>query len=247
MAFLSRLGAAGGRFDIVVNRGSAMGITGRIAASVNLVEDGARVLNWSWGVHRTDTFDREGGAIVNNVRSNLAMLGYERLLERYFHWLQRHHPDVVVVNSAGNSASTTDDHLPASLDFGQLLVVGGHQRNPLAQNVAEPGFAAPRDGSNRGERVDIYAATCPRQPRSTTRQVGKGGGCGTSYAAALVTGVVAAMISINPDLKPEQIRSLLKRSAWRLTSDHHREGKLARLNMYRALVLANESLREKDL
>ncbi|PTC00503.1 hypothetical protein C9975_07150, partial [Thalassospira xiamenensis] len=33
------------------------------------------------------------------------------------------------------------------------------------------------------------------------------------YAAALVTGVVAAMISINPDLTPRQIKHLLRQSA----------------------------------
>ena len=37
--------------------------------------------------------------------------------------------------------------------------------------------------------------------------------CGTSYATPMVTGVVGAMLSINPALEPEQLRELLRRSA----------------------------------
>ncbi|MFK0311015.1 S8/S53 family peptidase [Pseudomonas sp. NPDC090233] len=84
LALLSRLGAAGGRFDIIVDRGAAAGVTARIAASVNLVEDGVRVLNWSWGVHRMGTLNLKGEPIDVNVRSALAMDGYALLLERFF-------------------------------------------------------------------------------------------------------------------------------------------------------------------
>ncbi|PTB96066.1 hypothetical protein C9975_11850, partial [Thalassospira xiamenensis] len=125
VAFLSRLGAVGGRFDIIVDRGAASGVTARIAASVNLVEDGARVLNWSWGVHRIGTLNLRGEPVDINVRTDEAMAGYELLLRRFFDWLEHRHSSVVVVNSAGNSASTTDDHLPASLSSAQLVVVGG--------------------------------------------------------------------------------------------------------------------------
>lgn len=213
VAFLSRLGAVGGRFDIIVDRGAASGVTARIAASVNLVEDGARVLNWSWGVHRIGTLNLRGEPVDINVRTDEAMAGYELLLRRFFDWLEHRHSSVVVVNSAGNSASTTDDHLPASLSSAQLVVVGGHQRSRQVVDVADPRFAVPRSSSNVGPRIDISAAACPNPSRSTAVRAGRGGGCGTSYAAALVTGVVAAMISINPDLTPRQIKHLLRESA----------------------------------
>ncbi|MFK0311014.1 S8/S53 family peptidase [Pseudomonas sp. NPDC090233] len=138
--------------------------------------------------------------------------------------MERRHPNVLVVNSAGNTASTTDDHLPASLVFDQLLVVGGHQRSQRQVDVADPRFATPRSSSNVGARIDISAAACPNPPRSTLSRTGRGGGCGTSYAAALVTSVVAAMVSINPGLTPKQIKSLLRQSALPMAAEVDRAG-----------------------
>lgn len=263
MAFLSRLSEGGARFDIVVDRGANTGVTARVAASVNLVEDGAQLLNWSWGVHRMGTVNRKGEPVEANVRSVLAMDGYEMLLERFFSWLELNHPDVLVINSAGNSASTTADHLPASLVSDQLLVVGGHQRSGRDVDVANAHFVILRSGSNIGPQVDISAAACPNPPRSTVPKAGRGSGCGTSYAAAMVTGVVAAMLSINPDLKPKQIKALLRQSALPMVWDDdgavHPEltqpqmanersalevpatGQFARLNMHQALMLAIKS------
>jgi hypothetical protein len=90
--------------------------------------------------------------------------------------------------------------------------------------------------------------------------------CGTSYATALVTGLVAAMLSINPELRPAQVRELLRRSsmpiggpldfepieAEGLTApilpserdeqiQHADVGRSARLDMRKALELAVES------
>jgi hypothetical protein len=94
-----------------VDRGSDAGIAENVAASVRLVQDGVRVLNWSWGVHRVG-----GGEIGSAARSGVAFEGYEELLEEFFLWLRREHPEVVVVNSAGNagSFSGSDDYRPPS-------------------------------------------------------------------------------------------------------------------------------------
>jgi len=221
---------------------------------VNLVEDGAQLLNWSWGVHRMGTLNLKGEPIDTNVRSDLAVAGYEMLLERFFQWLKTDHPNVVVVNSAGNSASTTDDHLPASLVSDQLLVVGGHQRSQWGGDVVDARYVVRRGSSNVGPRIDINAASCPNPPRSTQAKTGRGAGCGTSYAAALVTGMVAAMLSIDPELKPKQIRALLRQSALLMQPGDSGltrpvnagrqagvtdsgNGGLARLDMYQALLL----------
>jgi len=91
--------------------------------------------------------------------------------------------------------------------------------------------------------------------------------CGTSYATPLVAGTIAAMRSINPALTPEQLRMLLRRSALAIGPDtdleapdaddltapilpsernqqldHPDVGRSARLDMYRALDLAAQSL-----
>ncbi|MFJ7814033.1 S8/S53 family peptidase [Pseudomonas asiatica] len=260
--FLPRLGKHSPGFEVIVERNSDAGITANIAASVNLVEDGVRVLNWSWGIHRLGARDVKGDEVDSLVRSGLAMSGYEELLEEFFLWLRAEHPDVVVVNSAGNGASwsgTDEYRLPSSFITEQLLVVGGHQRSDKSVAVEHPGHVRKRHSSNIDMRVDVSAAACIRPGAGTAH-------CGTSYATPLVTATVATMLSINPALTPEQVRMLLRRSALTLGAEQDFEamdaedltapilpserggqlnhpdlGRSARLDMQRALDLAVQS------
>ena len=260
--FLPRLGKHSPGFEVIVERNSDAGITANIAASVNLVEDGVRVLNWSWGIHRVGARDVKGDEVDSLVRSGLAMSGYEELLEEFFLWLRAEHPDVVVVNSAGNGASwsgTDEYRLPSSSITEQLLVVGGHQRSDKSVAVEHPGHVRKRHSSNIDMRVGVSAAACIRPGAGAAH-------CGTSYATPLVTATVATMLSINPALAPEQVRMLLRRSALTLGAEQDFEamdaedltapilpserggqlnhpdlGRSARLDMQRALDLAVQS------
>jgi len=268
--FLKSLDGASQGFDVIVERNSDAGITANVAASVNLVEDGVRVLNWSWGIHRVGAKNIQGDDVDSLVRSGLAMSGYEELLEEFFLWLREKHPDVLVVNSAGNgsSFSGTDEYrLPSSFITDQLLVVGGHQRTERdGVAVDDPAYVEKRASSNIDRRVDIMASACTR---ASTAKAGEQGTvhCGTSYATPMVTGIVAAMWSINPKLTPEQIRMLLRRSAMTIGSNYDFEavgaddltapilpserdymlhdkdvGRSARLDMQKALDLTVQSL-----
>ncbi|MBF7140861.1 MULTISPECIES: S8 family peptidase [Pseudomonas] len=263
--FLRGLEGVSRGFEIIVERDSDAGITANVAASVNLVEDGARVLNWSWGLHRVGAQKVQGGDIDTQVRSGVAMAGYEELLEEFFRWLKAKHPNVVVINSAGNGASYAgqDDYrLPSSFVTDQLLVVGGHERSEAsAAPLGSADYAVRRGSSNLDSRVDISAAACAPgvDPQVTTH-------CGTSFATPLVTGTVAAMLSINPQLTPAQLRLLLRRSAMPIGADgdfepadgedltapilpsernfdlnHPDVGRSARLDMQKALELTVQS------
>jgi hypothetical protein len=190
-------------------------MTANVAASVNLVEDGARVLNWSFGVHRVGTRRADGGDVDSLMRSGIAVDGYEELFDAFFTWLRRLHPDVIIVNSAGNAAadSTEDDYrLPSSFVTDQLLVVGAHDRSGADVPVEDPRFVKRRPSSNLGRRIDVTAAACAL---GSTELAGEPAvlHCGTSYATALVSGLVAAMLSIDPALTPREVRTLLRRSA----------------------------------
>jgi len=267
--FLRGLDKVGPGFDVIVARDSDAGITANVAASVNLVEDGARVINWSWGIHRVGAIDVNGDPIDSLVRSGIAMSGYEELLEEFFLWLRQEHPDVVVVNSAGNGSSFSgrDEYrLPSSFVTDQLFVVGGHERSDKDVPVEDPQYASKRKASNIDMRVDITAAACVH---GSTAEAGKEGEvhCGTSYATPLVAGLLAAMLSINPELGPDQLRMLLRRSAMTIGEEYDFEptegddltapilpseranelnnpdvGRSARLDMYKALDLTVQSL-----
>lgn len=266
---LRALDGRGGGFTVIVERDSDAGVTANIAASVNLVEDGARVLNWSWGVHRIGAERVGGGDVDSLVRSGVAVGGYEELMEAFFMWLRRKHPQVIVVNSAGNGASFAGDddyRLPSSFITDQLLVVAAHQRSGSDVAVAHPDYAKRRRSSNLDRRVDIAAAGCVRAPDEPVDSDAKLH-CGTSYATAVVTATVAAMLSINPALKPAELRQLLRRSAMPIGEErdfepvdaedltapivpserayllHHPDvGRSARLDIRRALELAVDSL-----
>lgn len=267
--FLRALDKVGPGFDVIVDRGSDAGITANIAASVNLVEDGARVLNWSWGIHRVGALDINGDPVDSLVRSGIAMSGYEELLEEFFLWLRSEHPNVVVVNSAGNGSSFSgqDEYrLPSSFITDQLFVVGGHERSEKDVKVDDPDYAIKRKASNIDMRVDITAAACVRGSMPGADEKGPEH-CGTSYATPLVAGLLAAMLSINPELEPDQLRMLLRRSAMTIGDENDFEpleaddltapilpserdndlnnpdiGHSARLDMYKALDLAVQSL-----
>lgn len=266
--FLSGLDDHHAGIDIIVDRGSDAGITENVATSVRLVQDGVRVLNWSWGIHRVGALSIGGNSIDSVLRSGVAFEGYEELLEEFFKWLRTDYPDVIVVNSAGNSDAESDNddyRLPSSFLTPQLLVVGAHQRADEAVPVESHIFAEGRGSSNIGVRVDITAAGCipssnPSDKESRIR-------CGTSYSTPLVTGVVTAMLGINPKLTPLEIRQLLRRSSMPIGADADFEpadtedltapilpseraeqidnpdvGRSARLDMHQALLLTVESL-----
>jgi subtilisin family serine protease len=210
--FLRALDGHASGMEVIVDRGSDAGITANVAASVNLVEDGARVLNWSFGLHRVGARRADGSDLDTRVRSGIAIEGYEELFDSFFSWLRRRHPSVLVVNSAGNAAadSSEDDYrLPSSFVTDQLLVVGAHERSGADVPVEDPRFAKRRATSNLGRRIDVTAAACAPAAAGTPPEVH----CGTSYATALVSGLVAAMWSIDPELTPEEIRTLLRRSS----------------------------------
>jgi subtilisin family serine protease len=265
---LSGFGPGHGRFDVIVDRGSDAGITENVAASVRLVQDGARVLNWSWGLHRLGALRSGGGDVDSSIRSGVAFEGYEELLEEFFLWLRREHPDVIVVNSAGNGSSYSGDddyRLPSSFVTEQLIVVGAHQTSGKPVAVADPSFVERRASSNIDARIDITAAACVDASVAVAGAEGEEH-CGTSYATALVSGLVGAILSINPKLQPAQVRELLRRSslpiggaldfepteAEGLTAPilpseraeqmlHPDIGRSARLDMRKALELAVES------
>lgn len=149
-------------------------------------------------------------------------------------------------------------------------MVGAHQRTGKRVSVDNPLYVKSRGASNIGTRVNITAAACVPGAAAIKAENDENAElvCGTSYATALVSGLVTAMLSINPELTPEEIIELLRRasmpagteinfepadaeelSAPILPSeraerlDHPDVGRSARLDMHKALQLSVDSLR----
>src|SRR5690606_28586680 len=105
-----------------------------------------------------------------------------------------------------------DYRLPSSFITDQLLVVGAHQTTGKSIAVSDPAFVERRASSNIDARIDIAAAACVNASVAVAGTEGAEH-CGTSYATALVSGLVGAILSINPELQPAQVRELLRRSS----------------------------------
>lgn len=109
----------------------------------------------------------------------------------------------VVVASSGNHGNTNQMDYPAR--FPQTIAVGATTRGHQIAAF-----------SNRGRRIDIYA---PGERIYSTWLHGKYNEMsGTSMATSHVTGVIALMLAVKPELNPRQIKSLLQRNASKFSS-----------------------------
>jgi serine protease AprX len=190
-----------------------------------------RVLNLSFGVDARRSY----------VREPLAYAA-EQLWNR----------GIAVVAAAGNQADGTGRlDLPAADPF--LIAVGAsdtqHTADPADDGVA--GFSS-RDANRPPDVVAPGTSVISlRVPGSTldaefpAARVGEGffRGSGTSQATAVVSGLVALMLEARPDLKPDQIKALLKAGAVDLPADVSADG-AGRVDLARTLALGTPSADE---
>jgi subtilisin family serine protease len=113
---------------------------------------------------------------------------------------------VILTASAGNGRSN-GIHYPSG--FPEVISVGATDSNDFKANF-----------SNYGPSVDIMA------PGDFINSTILGGECGewrypsgTSYAAPIIAGVVGLMLSVNPDLTPDEVLNVLRATADDLRTD----------------------------
>ena len=171
-------------------------------ADIFAIDQGARVVNNSWGGSSLDP-------------AILAMADYAA------------EKDVVLVFSTGNEG-TQAARFPGSLAqiYPNIIGVGATDYNDQVV-----GF------SNFGQQVSVVA------PGSGIWTAEPGGGYrninGTSFSSPIVTGVVALMLSANPNLRPLDVRNILEGTADDISGvGYTTKTGYGRVNAYKAVLAA---------
>lgn len=205
---------------------------GRLAQTTHQLEAGSTVINWSWGLIREGAVNCEEVDVGKDKAYSKSIFNDWSLgLKVFFSTLKGSYPSAVIVSSAGNAATDAGEktyRIPSSVESSQVIVVGAHTTGGTLSaggsddDAAKVGNITPCFDksidvgvkrafySNYGERVDISASGSIRG-WNNDQHIGKNEG--TSFAAPLVTATVALMQSINPNLTPAEIKSLLRGSA----------------------------------
>lgn len=160
-------------------------------------------------IHPVKAFDQLGSAFVSDIiggiewciendmdiiNMSFGMKTYSKALEAAIR--AAHQSGIIVVASSGNEGKRGTIDYPARLP--QVIAVGATTRH---------GRIAPF--SNAGKQIDIYA---PGEKIYSTWVRGRYNELsGTSMATSHVSGVVALMLSRNPTLSMQQVKTLLKK------------------------------------
>lgn len=215
--------------NFIVTNGKNDTVASTLLAALEMAKNGTSVINWSWGLHKNGTPNCNGSPISGISDDAFAMIKKE--IRNFFNTLEKKYPSVVVVGSAGNEATNTgatENRLPSSIVHDQFIVVGAHTSganysNGVNEDIADGSYKAtscypgPSTAtvkrayySNYGDRVDISASGTIRGYENSSVANMQG----TSFAAPVVAQTVALMQSINPNLSPKEIKTLLRGSSF---------------------------------
>lgn len=124
-----------------------------------------------------------------------------------------HNRGIVMVSGAGNTTTDVGDepYYPCTLSY--VLCVGALGTRTDAGHVHDNRAVF---YSGYGSGVDLWAPTYIRAwyGRDASQPPGIDHFEGTSAATPYVSGVIAMMLSINPELGPAQVRQILLETAW---------------------------------
>ena len=134
---------------------------------------------------------------------------------------------IVVVVAAGNDGST-QSHLDSPAISPFVIAVGAVDSNSGGDDRDErrvPGWSGKGDSTRKPDLVapgrSIASYRVPGSTVDDDAPAGRYGddlflGSGTSQAAAVTSGVAAALLGTNPDLTPDQVKATLEDRAFRL-------------------------------
>ena len=160
---------------------------GALVALTKQVEAGSKVINCSWGNPHADPLD---------------VASYKRFFEK----MAADHPDVVFVCSAGNTGAEQDGatRTPGGLALPNIITVGAVNNDGTLANYST------RASGN-------YEVTLDAPGTGAVVGLSPNGGAirqnGTSFSTPEVTGAIAVLQAINPDLSAGEIKDILVSAA----------------------------------
>lgn len=189
-------------------------------------------------IHAVKAFDMVGSAYVSDiiaginwcVENNMDIINMSFGMSTYSRALENavknaHDAGKIIVASCGNEGKKQSIDYPAR--FSQVVSVGATTRTGRVASF-----------SNKGKRIDIYA---PGEKILSSWLYGRYNELnGTSMATAHVTGVIALMLSTKRNLKPYQVKQLLKRSSVSITNDKSSKWP-GQINARRAISILKKS------
>jgi hypothetical protein len=194
--------AAGVATGLLNNRAGAAGTGGMVAdpmlfhiATTKGQQKWALSTARAWGA---DVINMSfGGACNYWCRQEENVLGYDKEIERV------RNAGIVMVASAGNSTENVDSEYVHPCNYDGVICVG----------ALNDDANTPQGYSSYGGSVDLWAPTnLPVMPHGANMAVHSYGG--TSASAPFVAGIAAMMKAVNPGLTGDQVRDLLRDTAW---------------------------------
>ena len=196
--------------------GNSTGLAkGILYATVN----GARVISNSWGEQRSDRVKRASDFILNEAARYAASRNVVVVFAAGNDGQNvdgfpnvNYIPDVISVTAVGRPSSKLVTKLPNRITP-QGLLPAFFTSYGTAADIAAPGIDIYSTTTHVCDPNDYLADDVAPCPVQLDRSYGTESG--TSMATPYVSGVAALILSVNPSLSPNQVRSILRVSAQR--------------------------------
>jgi serine protease AprX len=148
---------------------------------------------------------------------------------------------IVVVNSAGNEGTGTNNTLIAPADGDSVIAVAA-----VTSSGSRSSFSSIGPSADGRTKPDIAAMGSSVTVASTSNTAGYTTSSGTSFSCPLTSGVAALVLSVNPNLTPMQVRDALRETASQASTPDNELG-WGILNAYDAAFYYNSVFTHEPL
>lgn len=193
-----------------------LGVVGMLQA---FVEKGLRTINMSFGNTRDDFTKSNGDPLDDNAHPVTIDLfnATKAMYDNFFDITLQSDPAVVFVASAGNGDTDARGHLPGGLTHPNLITVAAVDKG--ATRASFSNFGPSVDLAASGQDLMVPTLDGTPDDNGVLKGYHTKAGNGTSYAAPFVTGTIALLQAVNPNLSAARIKEILRETATPIQPD----------------------------